>query len=172
MVHLSCKGETKHWVVWELCLSLLQIHVLKYMFLTLFIFPFWSKIRIKVGLSFFCVIVTFKFIKPFCSSIQHAICKSEAAILAFARHPKHPLGERTVTSFQRHQDKRISCENLSGVYTSKDLIIQYLWSNNGVSLYLVQGHSHIHLILRQPQFLSQENNPNSGVPRQLALCQK
>lgn len=61
--------------------NLLQIHVLKYVFLALFIFPFWSKIRIKVGLSFFCVIVTFKFIKPFCGSIQHAICKPEAAIL-------------------------------------------------------------------------------------------
>lgn len=41
-----------------------------------------------------------------------------------------------MTVFQRHPDKGISCENLSGFYTPKDLIIQIFRATMGAQFTL------------------------------------
>lgn len=123
--YLAGKGKTEHWVVWELCLTLLQVCVLTYTFPSLFIFPFWSQIRIRVGLCFLYAIVTFQFIKIF-AQVYNTSFANLKGYTCFCQASQTSFTRKSVTICQRHQDKGISCENLSGFYTSKDLIIQYL----------------------------------------------
>lgn len=121
--YLAGKGKTEHWVVWELCLTLLQVCVLTYTFPSLFIFPFWSQIRIRVGPCFLYAIVTFQFIKLF-AQVYNISLQTWRGTLASVRHPKHLLQEK-VWQYAKDTKTKVSVVKIFLVFT-----LQRIWLFN------------------------------------------
>ena len=90
----------------ESCTWFTQFRVLRCIFLALFIFPFWSKIRMQVGLCFFHVILTFKFVKTIYAEVYNMLFANLKWLPHFCQASQRSFRRKNCDSFPKTPRQR------------------------------------------------------------------